>query len=427
MKRLLEKPLFKNFLSLGFFQATNYLFPLISYPLLIRIMGIENMGKIFFAQALVTYFTVITDFGFNYTSTRDISQNRENIKKVSDIFSLTISAKLFLIIVSFLLFTALCFIIPDLKNNLDLYVKSFPIVIGQALLPFWLFQGLEKMKFITIINFISKLSFLLVIIFLLKSPDSFAWVNFSLGMSNVFASLLILLYASSKLGIKFSFVSPTIFLKRLNADKYLFYSMLSSTFLTNSNILILGIFSTNTVVGQFGVAEKIYTTLKQILGLFSLGTYPRVCLYIKESRSKLIGFFKSTYAYFNLLVILACLSLYALAPYIILIFTGDYNVEITRVFYILIPALFVVGLNIAPNHTIMAMNESRKYSLVFLIAAISNLILNFLLVVYLLQYGTAIAILITEIILTFGLFLLLGRYWKRAEIFNIFVPKALKL
>ncbi len=390
-------------------------------------MGIENMGKIFFAQAFVTYFTVITDFGFNYTSTRDISQNREDINKVSEIFSLTLSAKLFLTIASFILFLAICFVIPSLKDNLGLYLKSFPIVLGQALLPFWLFQGMEKMKFITIINFISKLSFLLIIVFFLGSPDTYTWVNFSLGASNILASILILVYASFKLGIHFNFVSPSIFLKRLNADKYLFYSMLSSSFLTNTNILILGVFSSNTIVGQFGVAEKLYTTLKQILGLFSLGTYPRVCLYINDSRSRLIDFFRSSYAYFNLLVIIGCLSLYLLAPYIVHLFTGAQNPEITNIFYILIPALLIVSMNIAPNHVIMAMNESKKYSFVFLFAAIANLILNFALVLPFSAYGTAFAILITEFILTFGLFLLLAQYWKREEIFNIFVPKALKL
>lgn len=385
------------------------------------------MGRVFFAQALVTYFTVITDFGFNYTSTRDISQNRSDVKKVSEIYSLTISAKLFLILVSFLIFLLLIRFIPAFYEDLELYLLSFPIVIGQALLPFWLFQGLEKMKFITIINFISKLSFLLIIIFLLTDANLFKWVNFSLGISNMFASIIILIYASSKLGLHFRFTAPSVFLKRLNADKYLFYSMLSSTALTNSNILILGFFASPTLVGQYGVAEKIYTTLKQILGLFSLGTYPRVCIYIEESRDRLIDFFRSTYAYFNLLIIFGCLILYLLAPYAVILFTGEMNENITTVFYILIPSLLAVGLNIAPNHVIMAMNKTKKYSIVFLIAALLNLVLNFMLVILFEEKGTALAVLFTEIILTIGLFLLLGRYWKRADIFKIFVPKALKL
>lgn len=384
------------------------------------------MGKVFFAQALVTYFTVITDFGFNYSSTRDISKNRNNLQKVSEIYSITMNAKLFLVVVSFLLFLGIIYLVPDFRKDVNLFLYSFPIVLGQAILPFWLFQGLERMKFITIINFISKFTFLLIIVCVLTEAESFRWINFSLGMSTVLASLVILIYATAKLGLELRFINPMVFLKRLNTDQYLFYSMLSSTMLTNSNILILGFFSNPIIVGQYGIAEKIFTTIRQMLGLFSLGTYPRVCLYIEESRQSVIDFFRSTYAYFNLLVILGCISLYLTAPYAIRLFTGENNPEIVTILYFLIPALLAVSLNIAPNHTIMALNQTKKYSLVFLIAAIINLVLNFALVIPFKASGTAIAVLMTESLLTFGLFILLSGYWKRAEIFNIFVPKAVK-
>lgn len=388
-------------------------------------MGVENMGYIFFAQAFLAYFTVITDFGFNYTSTREVSLNRTDSSRLSEIFSETMNAKILLTIMAFVLFILIATQIPKLNQDFDLYLYSFPIVIGQAFLPFWLFQGLEKMKFITLINFISKLLFLLAVVFLLKSSEQYLWVNFALGLSNVLASIAILVYASRQLKLKYNLTSPIDLWKRLKTDSFLFYSMLSSAILTNSNIVILGFFASPLLVGQFGIAEKIFITLKQILGLFSMGIYPRVCILIEESRLSLISFLRKTYAYFNLLVILMCIVLIPLTPTLIELFSGNFEPDINNLFYILIPGLLIITLNIAPNQTIMAMNKHKPYSLVFILSAILNIIINIILVNLFGAAGTALSIVLTESILTIGLFAILSRYWKSLEIFNIFVPKKL--
>ena len=68
------KVLFENFISLSLLQVAGYIFPLITIPYLSRVIGVDKFGEIAFASAIITYFQTVSDWGFNYTATRDVAK-----------------------------------------------------------------------------------------------------------------------------------------------------------------------------------------------------------------------------------------------------------------------------------------------------------------------------------------------------------------
>ncbi|WP_320715401.1 oligosaccharide flippase family protein, partial [Enterobacter bugandensis] len=75
----------KNIILLFFVQASNYLFPLLTLPYLMRVLGAENFGIVAMVQAWLQYIIIFVDYGFNFSATLLVSVNKNNQSKIDSI------------------------------------------------------------------------------------------------------------------------------------------------------------------------------------------------------------------------------------------------------------------------------------------------------------------------------------------------------
>ena len=131
----------------------------VTMPYLARVIGAEGFGHIAIASAVIMWIQTISDWGFNYTATRDVAKNREDKDMVSHILSNVIWAKFILLFLSFVILLLLIYFVPIFRENYLVILITFLMVPGHILFPDWFFQALERMKYITILN-ITKDKFL---------------------------------------------------------------------------------------------------------------------------------------------------------------------------------------------------------------------------------------------------------------------------
>lgn len=165
----------QNFAYLTFLQIAGYVFPLLTIPYLARTIGAEGFGRISFASAVIVWVQTIVDWGFLFTATRDVAQNRDDKEKVSEIFSNVLWTRLLLCILSGFGLVLLTISIPTFREHAVILAVSFLMVPGHIFFPDWFFQGVEKMKYTTIFNLCIKFIFTIAVFIFIREKSDYIY------------------------------------------------------------------------------------------------------------------------------------------------------------------------------------------------------------------------------------------------------------
>jgi polysaccharide transporter, PST family len=278
-----KKALLSNFFSLSVLQGVNMLLPLITLPYLVRVLGVEGFGLVNFALSIIMFFAIFVSFGFELSATREISTNKNDPSKVSEIFSSVMIIKIIMTILSFIVLLILINTVNVLTIHSELYYATFGIVIGNAMFPIWFFQGMEKMKYIAYIN-ISSTSFFTILIFVfVESSADILYVPILNSFGFIVGGLVSLFIVYKQFNINFYFPRKEILVHYLKDSNHYFLSRVANNGSRYYSIALIGVFFGNTIVGFYTMAEKLYYAFMGLAGVISQTIYP----YMSRTKNKL--------------------------------------------------------------------------------------------------------------------------------------------
>jgi O-antigen/teichoic acid export membrane protein len=348
--------LIKNFSYLTFLQVFNLILPLLTYPYLIRVLGKETFGLLIFAQVVIGYLVILVNFGFNLSATKEVSIHRNNRVKLNEIISSVYLIKLVLFILSFFILFILYFLFDEIRQNILLFCLTMWMCFYDFIFPIWYFQGVERMKYITIITIISRILFLTLIFVFIKKQSDFLMVPVFYGLGSVLSGVLSV-FILKRQKIKLSW-QPFKVIKIYFLDSLpIFISYLSTTFYLSTNKVILGVFIGMQEVAFYEVAEKLSLILKTPIQLIGQVVYPQASNYSKKA------FLKNIFI-FTLIIAFLILILSVLLGDVFIRLMGGMDMQNTNlIFRILILSIIPVTFSLFFGNIILT---SRGYNRYFL-------------------------------------------------------------
>lgn len=400
----------KNIVSLFVLQGANYLVTLITLPYLVRVLGPENFGRVAFAQAFIQYFVVMTDYGFNLSATRSVALVRDEPEKLSQLFSAVIIVKAGLMTLGFVLLLLIIWLVPGFAEDWSLYVLVYLMVLGSVLFPVWLFQGLERMRHITVFTILANMLTVSAIFAFVHHPGDYRLAAALQASGMVIAGLLALAVITRAFSVRLTWPGLAQ-LKTVLADGWhVFLSTAAISLYTSSNVFFLGLLSNPTAVGYFSAAEKIIKAAQGLVGPVSQAVYPHIAALSASSREAALVFIGKLVRYQGVATLLLSLGLFALAePVVDLVLGSDFQASVHLVQWM--AALpFIIGLsNVFGIQTMLNFEMKQTFSRIVIASGLINIILILPLAHWLGAQGAAISVLLTEIIVTSLMALVLAR------------------
>ena len=403
-----QKTVAKNYSSLVVLQGLNYILPLLIIPFLERQLGLEKFGLVMLAQYLMAFCVAAADFGFNVTATREISIIKSLGGDYSTVYFKVFWARMILLILVFGLLSLVVFSVPRFSIEWHIYLLSYGAVIGQTLLPDWFFQGIEKMRLLTVVNVVAKVLFTILLFVFITAPSDYFYVPIfnSIGFltAGIFTFLLSMKYVKWQWP---NFKESQEFYKE---SFQVFTSNIASQLSYAANGVILGIFAGDAVVGIFSAFDKLIIAAKKMFLPFYQAMYPYMARKSFSEKKQMMKKLIPIVAFVGLIGVVVILLI---GDWIIEFLYNDVNIyKNTYLFKWMSIIAFFTGLSslfqalYAPARKLF-----KNRMMMMIIAGVFNITLSLIIVPYLGLKGTIIAAIGTEAIL-----LVLASYFYRSDI-----------
>ena len=393
-----QKSLKLNFIMNAILTMSSFIFPLITFPYVSRILQPVGTGRVAFATSLITYFNMFAQLGIPTYGVRACAKVRDNREELTRTAHELLFINLFMSLLSYIGLGAALFFIPRLREEKALYLVISLTIFLSAVGMEWLYKALEQYTYITVRSITFKFAALIAMFLLVHEKDDYVIYGgitiFASSASNIFNWIHARKYIDRK------WIGNYHIKKHLKAI-FIFFSMACATMIyTNLDAVMLGFMKTDEDVGYYNAAVKIKTILVSIVT--SLGTVllPRVSYYVEHGQ---MDKFREISAKALNFVVLAAVPLMIyfmiFARYGIYFLSGSAYEGSILPMQIIMPTLLFIGItNILGIQILVPLGKEKIVLYSEIAGAVTDLILNTLLIPPFASAGAALGTLAAEFV-----------------------------
>ena len=376
--------------------ASNFIFPLITFPYVSRVLGASGTGKVSFAISVVSYFTMVAALGVPTYGIRAAAKARDDQEKLNRTTQEILIIHLFMMILVSIAYIMAILFVPRFQSDRILFLVVGVSILLDPLGVNWLYQGLEQYGYIAKRSIFLKFVGVILMFMFIHSPDDYVFY----GVTSILASAgsNVLNFINLRKYVSLKPVGDYNIKQHLKPILILFAQVVAVNIYTNLDNVMLGFMKTDLDVGLYAAAVKVKTILTSLVTSLGAVLLPRLSYYIMEGRKEEFqALIKKAY---NFVIVIAFpLMLFTIfyAKDCLICLSGNEFIGATLAMQIIAPTIVLIGLsNLLGIQVLTPLNREKQLVYSVVAGAVADLILNMVFIPEMGAAGAALGTLVAE-------------------------------
>lgn len=374
----------------------NIVFPLITFPYVTRVLGVDNLGKVNYSQSIVSYFSLVGALGISTYAIREGAQLKESQEKIIRFSNEVFTINLFTTAIAYILEIIIVFVCPRFKGYRGLIFLLSSSIIFTTIGIDWVNSIYEDFLYITIRSISVQILNLALLYIVVRSKQDYYIYAFLIVFTQIVTCVLNFFYCRKFIQIKP--ILNFVWKSHIKQMLVLFANNMAVTIYCSADATMLGLMVGDYYVGIYVVAVKVYSMIRSLLAAAFAVCIPRLSSYLGcgdvDSFKALIN--KISYA-LVLVIMPSIVGIVFLAEPIVLILGGEEYIEAVITLQILSFALvFAIVGGLLTNCINIPLRKEGINLKATVIGALLNVALNLRAIPLWKQNGAAITTVLSE-------------------------------
>ena len=362
----------KGIMSIGF--------PLISFPYVSKILGVENIGRYNFSNSIISYVILFAGLGISTYAIREGARLRNYKEKIEKFSNEMFSINVFSTIVAYIGLLCLLMLVSKFHEYTSLLIILSLQVIFKTIGIELIYSIYEDYAYLTIRSIIFQGLSLILLFLLVKTQNDVNKYTAITVLSSVGSNVMN--YVHARKYCKVSLTTKIDWKKHIKPIMVLFAMSLTVTLYVSSDTTMLGLMCDDYTVGIYSVSTKIYSIVKTILSSVLVVSIPRMSSLIGESKtSEFNEVSTDIYRTLLTLVLPSITGLIVLRKQIVLILSDSTYIRAESSLMLLsIALLFCLGAWFWGQCILVPMQKENVVFKATVVSAIVNVVLNLIMI-----------------------------------------------
>ena len=397
MPKIEKNSIKKNFLMNVLLTLSTFIFPLITFPYVSRVLTPIGTGKVAMATSFVQYFVMFAMLGIPTYGIRAVAKVRDNREKLSKTVHELLIISAVMSVVAYVILLICIPTIPRIAAEKPLYYIMSANILLNCLGMEWMYKGLEQYTYITVRSIIFKFIALVLMFVFIHNQSDYLWY----GITSVVASSLsyVLNFYNAKKYIDIKWLGNYDFKPHLKSVAIFFAMAIATTVYTHLDTVMLGFMTTDADLGYYNAAVKIKTVLVSLVTSLDAVLLPRASYYVETNKMKEVRIISAKALDFVFVAAIPVTVFFVyFARQCIMLLSGDAYMGSIQPMQILMPTTLFIGItNILGIQILVPLGKEKAVLQSEIVGAVVDLVLNFILIPKFASSGAAIGTLVAEL------------------------------